>query len=148
MKKIPTDSFQFQIVKKDGIKKIALISQRYYQHFLNTKTKEGDKGTMTITLAKPTRSEQQLRYYAVIVGLIADYTGNTWEEMHEALMVLKWGKQKVKIGKDIVEVRKSISNGARFKKVDMIEQIEFALEKCFELDIVVPTKQELGYISN
>lgn len=148
MKKIPTDSFTFKIVKKDGKNTIALSSRQYYQHFLNTKTKDGDSGTLTITLAKPTRSDSQLRYYAVLVGLIADYTGNTWEEMHDALMILKWGTKKVKLGKETVNVRKSISNGARFKKVDMIEQIEFALEKCFDLDIKVPTKQELGYIDN
>src|SRR3990167_1817970 len=148
MKKIPTDSFQFTIAKVEGIKKVALTSQKYYQNFLNTKTKEGDKGTLTITLAKPTRSEQQLRYYAVIVGLIAEHTGNTWEEMHECLMILKFGTKKVKLGKEEVNVRKSISNSARFNKIDMIELIEFALEKCFDLEIKVPSKQELGYIDN
>jgi len=146
--KIPTDSFQFKIVGKEGKKTVALLSRAYYQHFLNTKTKEGDTGTLTITLKKPTRSEQQLRYYAVLVGLIADNCGYTWEEMHDALMKLKWGTKKVKIGNDIVEVRKSISNSARFKKTDMIEQIEFTMEKCFDLDIKVPSKQELGYIDN
>jgi len=148
MKKIPLDSFQFQIKKVDGIKKVALISQPYYQHFLNEKTKEGDKGTLTISLATPTRSEAQLRYYAVVVGLIADNCGYTWDECHDALMKLKWGTKKIKIGKDTVEVRKSISNGARFKKVDMIEQIEFAIEKAFELNIHIPSRQELGYIDN
>lgn len=148
MKKIPIDSFQFKIVVEKGIKRLALVSQRYYQHFLNTKTKEGDKGTLTVSLAKPTRSESQLRYYAVIVGMIAEYTGNTWEEMHDCLMILKFGTKKVKLGKDIVNVRKSISNSARFGKLDMVELIEFALEKCFELEIKVPTRQELGYIDN
>lgn len=146
--KIPTDSFQFKIVKKDGKNTVALSSRTYYQHFLNTKTKEGDVGTLTLAIKKSTRSESQLRYYAVIVGLIAEYTGNTWEEMHDALMRLKWGTKKIKIGNEIVEVRKSISDSAKFKKVDMIDQIEFALEKCFDLEIKVPTKQELGYIDN
>lgn len=148
MKKIPTDSFQFNIVELDGKKTIALTSRKYYQHFLNTKTKGGDVGTMTLTLKKPTRSEAQLRYYAVVVGLIADYTGNTWEEMHDCLMILKFGTKKVKLGKETVNVRKSISNGAKFGKIQMIELIEFALEKCFDLEINVPTKQELGYIDN
>ena len=40
--KIPTDSFQFKIVKVNGKNTIALVSRQYYQHFLNTKTKEGD----------------------------------------------------------------------------------------------------------
>ena len=148
MKKIPTDSFQFKIVKVGDKKTISLLSRKYYQHFLNTKTKEGDTGTMTISLAKPTRSEQQLRFYAVICGLIADETGYTWEECHDALMKLKFGTTKVKIGKDIVEVRKSISNSARFKMADMMELIDFAMEKAFELNINVPSRQELGYIDN
>lgn len=146
--KIPTDSFQFKIVKKDGQKTIALSSRQYYQHFLNTKTKEGEIGVMELKMKKPTRSESQLRYYAVLIGLIADYTGNTWEEMHEAIMILRWGTKKVKLGNKTVEVRKSIANSAQFGKINMIETIEYALEKCFELEIVVPTKQELGYIDN
>lgn len=146
--KIPTDSFTFKIVKREGDKTVALNSRQFYQHFLNTKTKEGDVGTLTIKLKKPTRSDQQLRYYAVLVGLISDYTGNTWEEMHECLMVLKFGTKKVKLGKDTVNVRQSISNSARFGKVKMIELIEFALEKCLDLDIKVPTREELGYLPN
>lgn len=148
MKKIPTDSFTFKIVKKDGKNTLALNSRTFYQHFLNTKTKEGDIGTLTITLKKPTRSDQQLRYYGVLVGLIADYTGNTWEEMHEALMIIKWGTKKLKLGNKTVEVRKSVSNSARFKKVDMMEHIEFTLEQASELGIIVPSKEELGYLPN
>ena len=148
MKKIPTDSFQFKIAKVNGKKTVELLSRPYNQQFLDNKTKEGDVGTLIITLKKPTRSEQQLRYYAVLIGFIADYTGYTWEECHDALMKLKWGTRKIKIGKDVVEVRKSISNGARFAKIDMIEQIEFAMEKCLDLGITVPSKYELGYTDN
>lgn len=147
-KNIPTDSFAFKVAQINGIKKIALISQRYYQHFLNTKTKVGDKGTMFLTFEKPTRSESQLRYYWIVVGLLADNCGYTSEEMHEALMVLKFGKKKIKVGKDIVEVRKSISNSARFSKLNMMDLIEFGIEKAFELNIIIPSRQELGYISN
>ncbi len=146
MKKIPTDSFTFTVVMKDGRKALSLNSSRYYQHFLNTKTKVGDVGSMVIELKKPTRSEQQLRFYAVIVGLMADYSGYTWEEMHEALMILKWGTKKVKIGNRIVDVRKSVSNSAKFKKTDMVEQIEFALEEAYNLGIRVPSREEMGYL--
>lgn len=148
MKKIPTDSFTFKIVKKEGKNTVALNSRTFYQHFLNTKTKEGDLGTLTITLKKPTRSEAQLRYYWVIVGLIADYCGYNSEELHDALMKLKFGTKQLKVGKDLVEVRKSISNQAKFKKVDMMELLDFALEKANELEINVPNREELGYISN
>lgn len=100
---------------------------------------------MTLDFKKPTRTEQQLRYYWVIVGLISEYTGNTEEELHEALMILKFGTKEVKLGKDLVNVRQSISNSARFEKQKMAELIEFALEKAQELEIRVPTRQELGY---
>jgi len=146
--KTPTDSFTFKIAQNEGKKVVELNSRKFYQHFLNTKTKVGDLGTLTISLKKPTRSEAQLRYYWVIVGLIADYCGYNSEELHDALMKLKFGTKKIKVGKDLVEVRKSISNGAKFKKMEMIELVDFALEKAQELDIHVPSRQELGYLPN
>ncbi len=144
--KIPSDSFTFKIVKKDGKNSVALSSRTFYQHFLNTKTKEGDMGTLTIKMKKPSRSDSQLRYYAVLVGLIADYNGNTWEEMHEALMVLRWGTKKIWLGTRVVHVRKSISDNAKFSKLDMMEHIDYTLGVCEELGIVVPTREELGYL--
>lgn len=148
MKKIPTDNFQFRIAQRDGTKVIELLSRAYYQHFLNTKTKVGEVGTMSLTFRKPSRTDAQLRYYAVIIGLVASHVGYTWEELHEALMILRWGTKEVKIGNQIVRVRKSISNRAKFPKDWMSEQIEFALEKANEYEIKVPTRKELGYIDN
>ena len=146
MIKIPSDSFQFKIAFKDGQKVVELNSRSFYQHFLNTKTGVGDIGVLHLKMKKPTRSEQQLRYYAVIVGLIADYTGNTWDEMHEALMILNWGTKEIKVGNKIVNVRKSISDRARFSKGDMMEQIEYALQIAKDYEIKVPTRSELGYL--
>lgn len=148
MKKLPEDSFRFKIAKVNGKNSIELLSRNYYQHFLNTKCHPGDAGSLTINFKKPTRSEAQLRYYAVVVGMIADYTGDDWEGVHEALTILKFGRRKVKIGKDIVEVRRSISNRARMPKNMMSELIEFALEKAYELNIKVPSRRELGYLEN
>lgn len=140
------DTFTFKIALVNGIKTLVLNSRAYYQHFLNKHTKAGDVGSMEIKLKKPTRSESQLRYYWVIVGLLAEHTGDEDEELHDALMKLKFGTKKVKLGKDIVEVRKSISNKAKFPKLAMMELIEFTLEKCAEMEVVVPTKEELGYL--
>jgi len=64
------------------------------------------------------------------------------------LMKLKWGTKQVDLGGEIVEVRRSVSDNARFPKGDMQEQIEFALEKCAFLGINVPSMESLGYISN
>lgn len=143
-KKIPTDNFQFRVVNLEGKKAIQLNSRAYYQHFLDTKTQIGNIGTMTIKVKKPTRSANQLNYYAVVVDLIAEYSGDTWDDIHSALMIKNWGTHTV-LG---VEVRKSISDAAQIPKDEMSEQIEFALKEAKQLGIVVPTKEELGYISN
>lgn len=148
MKKIPQDSFQFKIVKVDGKKKLELLSRDYYQHFINTKTKENEIGSMFLTFKKPTRSEQQLRYYFVIVGLMANELGYTSEEMHEWLMIMCFGTKKVTVGGVTKEVRKSISDKARMTISECIDLIDFTLEKCAELNIVVPTKESLGYTNN
>jgi hypothetical protein len=146
MKKPTSQTFQFKIGVKNGKKVVELLSRDYYEYFLKKKTKEGELGTLELKFKKPTRSESQLRYYWVLVGMIAEHTGYTDDEVHDALMKLKWGTKRVKIGNNVAEVRKSISNSARFSKVDMIEHIEFTLEKCNELDIYVPSREELGYL--
>lgn len=148
MKRIPTNQFQFKIVWKDNRKTVELNSRTFFQHFINQHTTVGDIGSMTLKMKKPTRSEAQLAYYAVIVGLIAHDTGNTWEDVHSGLMILNWGKKKIKIGNKTVEVRKSVSDNARIRKDEMSEQIEFALKEAKDLKIKVPTRQELGYIDN
>lgn len=147
--KIPqSDAFTFCIEQVGDQKKLKITAEQYYRHFLKTKCTVGAQGTMYLTFAKPTRSDQQLRYYWVLVGLIAEYAGYTRDECHDALMRLKFGIKEVKIGSDIVQVRRSISNSARMTKTECIELIEFALEKCSELNINVPSAESLGYIRN
>lgn len=146
--KIPADSFTFEIAEKDGQKGIKVIAQKYYRHFLSTQTNIGDKGTMHLDFKKPTRSGAQLRYYFAIVGLISAYTGDTKEEMHDILVSIKFGTKKVKRFGHDVEVRRSVSDAAKMKKDEMAALVDFALEKCVQLEIKVPTKQELGYIDD
>jgi len=141
-------SFQFIVQEVNGSKAIVLNSPLHYKQWINSKTKVGEKGTITLSFKKLPRSQSQLNYYWVLVGYLAEYTGFTDDEIHEALMKLKFGTKKVKIGSETVEVRKSISSNARFPLVDMIELIDFAREKCLDLDIHVPSAQELGYITN
>lgn len=140
-------SFQFEVVEKDDKKGPRLLSEVYWRHYFK-KLAPGTKGSLIVSLKKPTRSSNQLRYYWVLVALIAEYTGYTDQETHDALCRLKWGEREVQIGKDKVTVRKSISDAARLPKQEMAELIEYALEKCAELEIHVPTAEELGYISN
>lgn len=139
--------FAFVIEEREGRRAPKLNSTPLWNHYFS-KLPVGTVGTLTVILKKPTRSEQQLRYYFVLVGFIAEYTGHTDDEIHDALMRLKFGVKEVKLGSDIVEVRKSISNSARMTKTECMELIEFALEKCSELNINVPSKESLGYISN
>ena len=147
-KKIPSDSFQFEVIEKDGKKGPRLLSEMYWRHFFQTKTKVGDKGTIHITLKKPTRSEAQLNYYFVICTLIGNHSGYTKEEVHSALVIEKWGVKEVKIGKITQKVRKSVSDGSKLSMTLMNELIDLALDVASFEEITVPTKEELGYISN
>lgn len=146
--KPPKTGFTFEIRDKNGTPSVYVLAPAHYRQYLKTKTRTGDKGTLYLSFKKPTRSEQQLRYYWVLIGYLAEYTGFTEDEVHDALMKLKFGTKTIQIGNDRVEVRKSISNSARFPKSDMLELIDFAMEKCMEFDIHVPSAQELGYITN
>lgn len=146
--KIPQDSFTFEIVLEKGEKRAKINASNYYRHFINTKTKVGDNGTMHFTVKKPTRSGAQLRYYGVIVGLIAEFTGYTWEEVHDWMMVLKWGTMEVTIADTTVHSRLSVSDVAKFPKWKMVEQIAFAEETAHELNIKIPSREEMGYIEN
>lgn len=147
MKTFPSDSFLFEIIQHEGEKRAKILAPAYYRHFVNS-LPLGSKGVMHMTLKKPTRSQNQLSYYFVIVGLIAEYTGYDKEECHDAIMRLHFGTKIVQIGNDKIAVRKSISDRARMTKTDCINLIEFALQKAGELGIVVPTAESLGYISN
>jgi hypothetical protein len=96
----------------------------------------------------PTRSEGQLAYHWVLMGHIATHTGYTKDEVHDAIMRKKFGTKKIKLAGMEIEVRKSVSDKARFPKSDMVELISYDREICDRLEIVVPTAEELGYISN
>lgn len=147
--KIPqSEAFTFCIEQIRDQKKLKITAEQYYRHFLRTKCAVGAKGTMYLSFAKPTRSEQQLRYYFVVVGLLADSLGYTSEEMHNVLISIKFGTKKVNLFGRTVEVRKSVSNADKFPKGMMIELIDFALEKCMDENVIVPDMESLGYIRN
>lgn len=97
---------------------------------------------------KPTRSSQQLAYHFVLVGYLAKHTGYTKDEMHDAIVRLKFGERQVTIGTRTVAVRRSVSESAKMPLADMVELIDYDLELCRELGVAVPTMEELGYISN
>lgn len=103
---------------------------------------------VTFETRVPTRSEQQLAYHMVLMGYIARHTGYTKEEAHDAIMRLKFGTKQISLAGRVTEVRKSVAASSLFPKSDMHALIEYDLEICAQMDIRVPTKEELGYISN
>lgn len=108
----------------------------------------GKKLTCTFSEKIPTRSEAQLHYHWVLLTLISDYTGDTKEELHDAIMRIKFGTKLIRLAGHSVQVRKSISNMGRMTVSQVAELINFDLEVCQKLDIHVPTMEELGYVSN
>lgn len=150
------ETFIFEVVwdEKERRKRVQLKSDAYFNHFLQ-RARVGDRGTITVSFKKPTRSQQQLRYYWILVSLLAPHCGYsldemdatlTDEEMHDALMRRKFGTKRVMVGGEVETVRRSIANRAGFPKAEMAELIEYVLELCRENGVVVPSMEELGYI--
>jgi len=105
----------------------------------------------TFSTKIPTRSNAQLRYYFVLLHYLADYSGYkskgyTEIDLHEATMIKKYGTKTIELDGEKIEVRRSVSNRAKFPKADMVEVIEYVLELCKKLEVKVPTMRELGYL--
>lgn len=94
------------------------------------------------------RSRNQVAYHFVLLGYIAKYTGYTVDELHDAIMRIVFGEKLVKLNGREITVRKSLSTQANLPKYEAVELIEYDLELCKQLQIKVPTKEELGYISD
>lgn len=60
----------------NGNRRISLVSEKYYQHFLNMNCNIGDQVTVNITNKKVKRTDAQNRYYwGAYLPLIAEETG-------------------------------------------------------------------------
>mgnify|MGYP001570234165 CR=1 FL=1 len=92
------------------------------------------------------RSDAQLRYHRVLCAYIAEHTGFTPDEVHDWAMRLALGEKKVAIAGKEVMVRKSMAEEGDVMKNEAVELIEFDLGVCQDLDISVPTAEELGYL--
>lgn len=101
---------------------------------------------MTISEWDAIRSPAQLAYHWVLMKYLAEWSGFTKEEMHDAVMRLKFGEKEITLGGKTVRVRKSIAESGKLKKFEVQELIEYDLELCAENDIKVPTREELGYL--
>lgn len=136
-----------EVMLVDGRKKFVPKSTGYLQTLMASMP-IGKKLTCTFYDRVPTRSESQLDYHWVLMGIIAEHTGDTKEELHDAIMRIKFGTKLVRLAGHMVQVRKSISNSGRMTVAEVADLIMYDLEVCQKLDIHVPTPEELGYISN
>lgn len=94
------------------------------------------------------RSRNQVAYHFVLLKYIAEVTGYTTDELHDAIMRIVFGEKVVKLNGKEITVRKSLSSTANLPKYEAVELIEYDLELCKQLKIKVPTKAELGYIED
>ena len=131
----------------DGVKRFIPLSPEHMKSCVRRLT-IGERAWCTFFIEKPSRSRAQLAYYFVLIGYMCDHTGYTDKEMHEIIMVEKFGTKAVRFNGKTVRIRETEADIASFPKAKMAELIDFSLQTCSDLNIIVPTKEELGYISN
>lgn len=140
-------SFLGEFVMDGERKRFKFNSPTYYQQMIQ-KAPLGKKIHVTFSTKVPTRSQQQLRYYWVVINLICEHTGYEPLELHDWIMREKFGTSEVTIRDKTHHVRRSIADVAKMKKYEAVELIEYTLQLAADLDVRLPTMAELGYIQN
>lgn len=121
---------------KNFKKKIALNSPAYYQTFINTQTKLGDKVSIVITNKKPKRTEAQNRYWwGVYLPEISREKGGTPFELNEWVKHYVLPHKKVFVMGEWVEVIPSTTDLTVGEFITMIAEV-------FERTEVVPPPTE------
>jgi hypothetical protein len=106
----------------------------------------GKKVSATFSEMRYMRSDSQLRFHRVLCAYIAEHTGFTPDEVHEWCMRIALGEKDVTIDGRTVKIRKSMAVEGDVMKNEAVELISFDLEVCADLEITVPTREELGYL--
>lgn len=128
-----TNSFSVEVIRNKGTNRneIKFLSRPYYEHFVN-KLLVGDKLSLSLTLNKPRRTENQNRYLWAYYTHIALETGHEPEEIHE------WAKTKC-LSSTIKEV---FGDKVRMKKsttdLSVSDFIEYVMKIEVETGIVMP----------
>jgi hypothetical protein len=108
---------------------------------------EGKKVGIQIVEDELSFSDSQRAYHFVLLGIIAHYTGNTVDDEHHDSMVEMFGTRTFTNYKgEKREGRYSISNASELTLDDISRLIERDVRVCNFLELVIPTKRELGYI--
>lgn len=136
------------VVNSDGYTETRFVPKST-KHFRTVSRNAPKQKTIAATFYQEvaTRSQNQLAYHFVLLGYLAEHTGYTKIELHDAIMRLHFGTKKVTLNGRTTEVRASISDAAKLSKPEVSELIEYDLEVCKSLEIKVPTPEELGYIT-
>ncbi|MHB8674641.1 MAG: hypothetical protein ACYDAK_13320 [Candidatus Limnocylindrales bacterium] len=92
------------------------------------------------------RSDSQLRYHRVLCGYIAEHTGHTPDEIHDWAMRAALGTKTITVDGKSATVRRSLAADGDVAKHEAVDLIEFDLGVCKDLEIRVPTAEELGYL--
>lgn len=140
---------QFKDVVVDGITETRFVPNST-KHFRTVSARAPKNQVIAATFynSVSTRSRNQVAYHFVLLGYLAQYTGYTVDELHDAVMRLKFGTKTVTLNGTKVEIRKSLSTQANLPKYEAVELIEYDLELCKQFGIKVPTPEELGYIKD
>ena len=132
---------KFQATIKNGV--VRTETPDKLKRFLATL--EGVKVVLDIEKYKKARTLSQNAYVHVLFKYISDYTGHSFERIKvlEKKRHLK-PKEVILYGK----VNLVLPSTRELEKQEMADFIENVLADCAFLEIKVPTKEELGYISN
>lgn len=135
-----------EVVEVEGIHRFIPFSIPHLNACLK-RVSRGTKLFAEFSEFRTMRSMAQLRYHWVLMKYIATHSGHTDEEIHDYVMRLKFGEKTIKLGKKRkAKIRRSISETGNLSKLEATELIEFDLALCAELEIRVPTAEELGYL--
>ncbi len=92
-----SETFAVKLFKTEQGLVARIQADKFYRHFINTHGKEGQEGTIKLTLLKPKRTTLQNNFYWVYLDLISMSSGHSPEELHI------WAKGKF-LSKGITEV--------------------------------------------
>lgn len=100
---------------------------------------EGLSGVLTIKKKWSKRSLNQNALYWEWVTLIADYCGNTPQEMHSVLRGLYAPKKEIKVGKKKYMIPRSTTT---LSKGEMVEFMFNVQSEASQLGIILPTPED------
>lgn len=136
-----------EVKEHEGKKHFVPYSPAYFRDWIN-RLPVGKKLAAQFSEYRSMRSNPQLRYHMVLMGYLAEHTGYTKMQIHDAMVKLKFGVTQIEVLGQKVDVRRSISESGDIENWEASELVEYDLQVCHEMGIHVPTPESLGYLPN